>query len=274
MIPWAIRAEGVFKTYRATGDYLGLRSFSIPAVRGVSLSVRKEGAFGLVGQSGSGKSTLMRLIAGLETSDAGTIELCGQAMPPRRNAAWRALRARVQIVFQDPYASLNPLMTVGNSIAEPLLNLTKMDRDEREHAVQRALSDVQLPERMLRAHPHQLSGGERQRVCIARALVLRPDVVICDEAVSALDAHTQIQIVELLRDLRAAHKLTYFFISHDITIAALLCDEVAVMKDGQIVEVGPCHDVLRNPRHAYSRALLDAARYFQGGRCLRPVGLS
>lgn len=259
----AIHASGVFKTYRATGGYLGLHRSATAAVRGVSLSVAKGSAFGLVGQSGSGKSTLARLIAGLEPCDVGTIALCGQAMPSRRNAAWQALRARVQIVFQDPYASLDPLMTVGASIAEPLVNLSRQSRRQREEAVLRAMADVHLPERLFDAYPHQLSGGERQRASIARAVVLRPEVLVCDEAVSALDAQTQVQIVDLLRELRATHGLTYLFISHDITVVNALCDEVAVMKDGAIVETGPCSQVLRDPRHPFSRALVDAARYFR-----------
>lgn len=259
----AIHASGVFKAYRATGGYLGLHRSETAAVRGVSLSVAKGSAFALVGQSGSGKSTLARLIAGLEPCDAGTITLCGQAMPSRRNAAWHALRLRVQMVFQDPYASLDPLMTVGASIAEPLVNLSPQTRAQREAAVLRAMADVHLPERLFNAYPHQLSGGERQRASIARAVVLRPEVLICDEAVSALDAQTQVQIIDLLHELRATHGLTYLFISHDITVVSALCDEVAVMKDGAIVEAGPCSQVLRDPRHPFSRALVDAARYFR-----------
>ena len=261
----AIRVDRVSKRYRTAGGYLGLRSVEVQAVRDVSLDVPAVSEFGVVVHSGSGKSSLARLILGLEAPDAGGIEIHGTAMPRTRCAAWRDMRRQVQIVFQDPYASLNPSMSVAANVAEPLINLTTQSPAEREAAVVDSLAAVQLPRRVHEAYPHQLSGGERQRVSIARALVLRPAVVVCDEAVSALDAQTQVQIVELLRELQRAHRLTYLFISHDISIVSRLCAQLAVMHEGKIVESGPCTRVLQEPAHAYTKALVQAALYFQRG---------
>ena len=266
MTTLAIRVDDVAKRYRAAGGYFGRGGATVQAVGGVSLSVPTGTSFGVVGQSGSGKSTLARLIAGLEAPDSGAIEICGMAAPPPRSQAWRALRHKMQVVFQDPYSSLDPLLTVGQSVAEPLINMMAMNRAVRTEAVIEALAAVRLPARLYAAYPFQLSGGERQRVCIARALVLRPDVVICDEAVSALDVETQVQVVELLRELQTSHRLTYLFISHDIAIVSHLCEEVAVMKDGKIVELGSSRHVLEQPAHPYTRSLVDAAMYFQRGR--------
>lgn len=266
MTTLAIRVDNVAKSYRAAGGYFGRGDVTVHAVDGVSLSVRTGSTFGVVGQSGSGKSTLARLIAGLEAPDTGAIEICGMPAPPPRSRAWRALRRKMQVIFQDPYSSLDPLLTVGQSVAEPLINMTDMNTDARTDAVIEALAAVRLEARLYAAYPYQLSGGERQRVCIARALVQRPDVVICDEAVSALDVETQVQVVELLRELQASHRLSYLFISHDIAIVSQLCEEVAVMKDGKIVEFGSSRQVLEQPANPYTQSLVEAALYFQQGR--------
>lgn len=261
----AIRIDQVCKRYRSSGGYLGFGAAEVQAVREVSLEVPAGSAFGLVGQSGSGKSSLARLVLGLEAPDSGRIEIHGMPMPAPGRPGWRSMRRQVQMVFQDPYTSLNPLMSVAANIAEPLVNLTPMSTTERESAVMQALAAVQLPKRMLGAYPHQLSGGERQRVCIARALVLRPAVVVCDEAVSALDAQTQVQIVELLRELQRSQRLTYLFISHDIAVVSRLCSALAIMQQGQIVETGSCQRVLQSPEHTYTRALVRAASFFEPG---------
>ncbi|MCP5327407.1 MAG: ATP-binding cassette domain-containing protein [Steroidobacteraceae bacterium] len=261
----AIRLSQVSKSYRSTGRYFGSRSSQVQAVRDVSLEIAAGAAFALVGESGSGKSTLARMITGLEAPDAGRIEVSGMVLLPRTRHEWQTLRRRVQIVFQDPYSALDPLMTIGRSIEEPLISLTDLPASTRRGRVVDALHSVGLPDRVYDAYPHQLSGGERQRVCIARALAPRPDIIVCDEPVSALDRCTQSQVIELLRELKRERNLTYVFISHDLSTVELLCDEVAVMRQGEIIEHGPCSRVMAVPEQPYTRDLLEAARYFQQG---------
>ena len=261
----AIGLRQVSKSYRSTGRYFGAPGSKVQAVRDVSLEIPAGTAFALVGESGSGKSTLARLIIGLEAPDAGRIEVGGMAVPARSRRDRQALRRRVQIVFQDPYAALDPLMTIGRSVEEPLINLGDWPASIRRGMVVDVLRSVGLPERVQAAYPHQLSGGERQRVCIARALAPRPDIVVCDEPVSALDRCTQSQVVELLRELKRERELTYLFISHDLSTVERLCDEVAVMRQGEIIERGPRAQVMAAPRQPYTRDLLEAARYFQQG---------
>lgn len=258
-----IRIEGVNKRYRTVGRYLGGGRTEVHAVRDVSLNIAAGQAFGLMGESGSGKSTLARMVMGLETPSGGFIEVDGTRLPARGRNNVSVLRKTIQIVFQDPYVALDPMMTIGASIEEPLINLTPMSAAERREAVLGALQDVDLPERMYDAHPFQLSGGERQRVCIARALVSRPRIVVCDEPVSSLDKSVQAQIIDLLRSLQRKYGLTYLFISHDLSVINRLCSEIAVMYRGCIVEQGSCEQVLFHPRHGYTGSLVEAARYFQ-----------
>ena len=259
-----IRLIDVSKRYRTVGHYFGTSRTDVQAVQGVSLEIHAGQAFGLVGESGSGKSTLARMVMGLEAPSSGSIEVNGIALPARGGDR-EALRRGIQIVFQDPYAALDPMMTIGASIEEPLINLTSMERGVRRAAVMELLNDVGLPARMYDAYPFQLSGGERQRVCIARALAPRPRIVVCDEPVSSLDKSIQAQIIDLLDSLRRKHGLTYLFISHDLAVINRLCDEVAVMYRGSLVERGSRSQVLFEPRHAYTRSLVEAARYFLEG---------
>ena len=260
-----IRVEGVSKRYRTVGHYFGGGRTEVHAVKDVSLEIRAGQAFGLVGESGSGKSTLARMVMGLETATSGRIEVDGIALPLRTRESAAALRRTIQIVFQDPYAALDPMMTIGASIEEPLVNLTAMSGTERRAQVLSLLRDVGLPERVVDAYPFQLSGGERQRVCIARALAPRPRIVVCDEPVSSLDKSIQKQVIDLLESLRCKHGLTYLFISHDLAVINRLCDEVAVMYRGSVIEQGGRAQVLFRPRQDYTRRLVDAARYFQQG---------
>lgn len=260
-----IRIEGVSKRYRTVGRYFGGGRTEVHAVKDVSLQIRAGQAFGLVGESGSGKSTLARMVMGLETATSGRIEVDGIALPLRTRENAAVLRRAVQIVFQDPYAALDPMMTIGASIEEPLVNLTAMSGTERRAQVLSLLHDVGLPERVVDAYPFQLSGGERQRVCIARALAPRPRILVCDEPVSSLDKSIQKQVIDLLESLRRKHGLTYLFISHDLAVINRLCDEVAVMYRGSVVEQGSCAQVLFQPRHDYTCGLVDAARYFLEG---------
>ncbi len=260
-----VRLEGVNKRYRTVGRYFGGARSEVHAVQGVSLEIHAGQAFGLVGESGSGKSTLARMIMGLEQASSGTVEVNGMRLPARGAGARIELCRSVQIVFQDPYGSLDPMMTIGASIEEPLTNLTALQRSARKDAVMALLHDVGLPERMYDAYPFQLSGGERQRVCIARALAPKPRIVICDEPVSSLDKSIQAQILDLFQDLQRKHGLTYLFISHDLAVINRLCDEVAVMYRGRLVERGPRSQVLFEPQHVYTRSLVEAARYFLEG---------
>jgi oligopeptide/dipeptide ABC transporter ATP-binding protein len=261
-----LELRGVSKTYRTLGRGWRAEKHRVQAVRDVSLHVRPGEVYGLVGESGSGKSTLMRLVLALERPDAGRVIVSGTDLSELHPQALRLKRRDVQIVFQDPYSALNPLMTVARAISEPLENFDIGTQAERQDQVVNLLRDVGLPLRLLHAHPHQLSGGERQRVCIARALALRPKLLVCDEPVSALDKSIQAQILNVLRDLQQRHGLTYLFISHDLAVVNYLCTRVAVMLRGQVVEEGERLQVLHYSTHPYTRSLLAAAAFFADGR--------
>jgi oligopeptide/dipeptide ABC transporter ATP-binding protein len=221
------------------------------AVDGVSLDWRPGEVLGVVGESGCGKSTLARAMLGLVPTAGGAIELDGEAV-----TEWRALRRRVQMVFQDPYQTLNPRMRVRAIVTEPLVVSGARDRAE---LVDRALADVGLPaERFADRYPHELSGGQRQRVAIAAALVLDPDGLICDEPVSMLDVSVRAQVLKVLMDLRASRSLALLFITHDLGLAWTLCDRIAVMYLGRIVEQGSAQQVIEHPRHPYTQALVAA----------------
>lgn len=260
-----LRIENVSRTFRSLGGLLGGRRYNVAAVQDVTLHVETGEIFGLVGESGSGKSTLARMIVGLERPDRGRILIGDHTMNGACGDELRQLRRTVQMVFQNPYAALDPLQRVDDAIVEPLRNMRTVTKSEGERVARNALRDVGLPERLLRAYPYQLSGGERQRVCIARALSVNPRLLVCDEAVSALDKTVQAQVLQLLRALQQRHGLTILFISHDLAAVNTLCDRVAVMCKGRIVETGACAQVLRNPADAYTQALLSASRYLESG---------
>lgn len=229
------------------------------AVDQVSFTVRRGEALGLVGESGSGKSTTARCVAGLIRPDSGSVRLDGQEVTRARGAGLRALRARMQMVFQDPYSSLNPRMTVEQLVGEGLI----VQRRARTAAARRdrvveLLELVGLSADQLGRHPRSFSGGQRQRIAIARALVVSPELLICDEPVSSLDVSMQAQVLNLFRDLREQLDLSILFIAHDLGVVRYLCDRVAVMQHGQIVEMGDRDQVYQQPAHPYTRALLDA----------------
>lgn len=234
---------------------------TIRAVEGVSFGVA-PGEVRVVGESGSGKSTLIRLILALALPTSGSIFLSGADLHRLRGEALRMPRRDVQPVFQNPSTSLDPMRRLGESIEEPLLNFTAWDKIERADRVRGLLREVGLQERMIGLYPHALSGGERRRACIARALAVRPKLLICDEPVSSLDKSIQAQILNLLRGLRREHGLTLRFISHDLAVVNDLCDRVAVMLRGKIVEMGRREEVLFNP---YTRTLLASASFFLKG---------
>jgi peptide/nickel transport system ATP-binding protein len=232
---------------------------TLRAIDDVSLSIRAGRSVGIVGESGSGKSTLARLVMMLETPDSGTVKLRGEdlcALPP---AELRRRRRDFQMVFQDPYGSLDPRQRVGRIIAEPLdvaePSLRRSDRAERIAAV---LDAVGLPRDAVSRYPHEFSGGQRQRIALARALITAPALIVADEPVSALDVLIQAQVLNLMMDLQEQRGVTYLFISHNLAVVEHVADEVGVMYRGRIVEHGPAEDLFAHPAHPYTRALIEA----------------
>jgi oligopeptide/dipeptide ABC transporter ATP-binding protein len=230
----------------------------IHAVDGVSLTIESGETVGLVGESGCGKTTLGRTVMGLEPKHSGSIHLTGTPLWPTRHQDSMPLRRRIQMVFQDPYSSLNPRMTIQEIVTEGLLQQKLIPAREREANARRLLKEVGMETSGLHRYPHEFSGGQRQRISIARAIAVRPELVICDEAVSALDVSVRAQVLNLLKELRATHQLAYLFISHDLGVIRHIADRVVVMYLGVVVETGPASDVLDHPAHPYSRALISA----------------
>jgi oligopeptide/dipeptide ABC transporter ATP-binding protein len=252
-----VEVRGLEKRFTAGGAWLRGRRRVIQAVDGVSFAIERGEVLGLVGESGCGKSTTGRLILRLIEPSAGSIRFEGHDLtalsPPR---LW-ATRQRMQIVFQDPFASLNPRMRVGRIIAEPLAIYARADAAGRRQ-VSELLEVVGLDPAFAERYPHELSGGQRQRIGIAAALALRPSLIVADEPVSALDVSVQAQVLNLLMDLRRRFGLTYLFISHDLHVVLHMSDRVAVMYLGEIVEIGPRDALHRAPRHPYTQVLLSA----------------
>ena len=231
---------------------------SVAAAQDIQLSLRRGEIVGLVGESGSGKSTVARCVVRLIDPSAGAIHINGVDIAKVSGGALRPLRRHIQIVFQDPFRSLNPRLRVGESIIEGLVNFG-MARDKALARATELMELVGLPTTAMQRYPHQFSGGQRQRICIARALALEPDVLVADEAVSALDVSVQAQVLALLEEIRLRTGIAVLFITHDLRVAAQICDTIVVMQKGRIVEAGPAEEVLTNPLQAYTRALIDAA---------------
>ncbi|HEU5465780.1 MAG TPA: oligopeptide/dipeptide ABC transporter ATP-binding protein [Gemmatimonadales bacterium] len=254
-----VAVDGLVKHYPTRRGWLGLKSSApVRAVDGVSFSIPAGKTLALVGETGSGKTTVGRTLLRLVEPTEGRFTFDGIDVFGLKSGPLRALRRRMQVVFQDPSASLNPRMTVGDAIAEPLIIHGLAKRAERPARVAGLLGEVGLDPSFAPRYPHELSGGQRQRVGIARALAVRPDFLICDEPVTALDVSVQAQVLNLLRELQRAHGLTYLFIAHDLAVVRHVADDVAVMYAGQIVERGPVDQIYSAPRHPYTRALLSA----------------
>lgn len=266
--PTLLSVEGLSKQFvvRQRG-----RKMPLNAVSEVSLEVSAGETFSIVGESGCGKSTLGRCIARLLTPTAGQIVFDGQDITGLKGNALRQWRSRIQFIFQDPYASMNPRMTVRRILAEPLLNFgyTRLDIQRRLKVL---LDLVSLSPGSLDKYPHQFSGGQRQRLVIARALALEPQFIVCDEPVSALDVSVQAQVINLLVDLQKELGLTYLFISHDLSVVRHISHRVAIMYLGRIVETGTREDIFRHARHPYTRALLEAVPRFSPASRAAPRG--
>lgn len=253
-----IEASGIEVVYGARRGLIGSRP-GTRVLHGVSLTIRRGETVGIVGESGSGKTTLGRALLRLIEPSAGAIRFAGEDITHRPEEALRPLRRRMQMIFQDPMACLNPRHTIRRILTEPLrLHGLAADAAGARAKVAAMLERVGLPQAVLDRHPHEISGGQRQRVGIARAAVLEPDFVLADEIVSGLDVSTQAQVLRLLKGLTADMGLAMAFISHDLSVIRAVCDRVVVMRQGLIVEEGPCEAVFAAPKDAYTRTLLDA----------------
>jgi oligopeptide transport system ATP-binding protein len=256
--PVLMETRDVRKFFHVRGGILTRRRGVVRAVDGVSLSIHEGETLALVGESGCGKSTLGRLLVRLDTPTAGTILFAGEDVQAYSGKSLKNYRKQVQLIFQDPYASLNPRLSAGYTIEEPLLIHESVSKVMRRESVAELLMTVGLNEEQMHRYPHEFSGGQRQRIGIARAIALRPKLIVADEPVSALDVSIQAQILNLLKDLQAQFGLTYLFITHDLSVVHHVSDRVAVMYLGKIVELAENDDLFEHPLHPYTQALLSA----------------
>jgi peptide/nickel transport system ATP-binding protein len=256
--PPLLEVIDLVKTYRLPRSSIFAPYGRRPALRGVSFRIIAGHSFGIVGESGSGKSTLARIALALDAPDSGMVKLDGRSLFDLSHRELRALRAHMQMIFQDPYGSLDPRQRVERIVAEPLSALGGAGRSERRKRVGAALEAVGMRTSDASKYPHEFSGGQRQRIAIARALITRPKLVVADEPVSALDVSVQAQALNLMSDLQRDAGVTFLLISHDLAVVAHICETTAVMYRGQIVEIGPTEDLFGAPAHPYTRELVDA----------------
>jgi peptide/nickel transport system ATP-binding protein len=256
--PPLLQVESLARRYRLPRRSLFASAPEVEALAGVSFRLEAGRSLGIVGESGSGKSTLARLVMALERPSAGRVLFDGVDLHTLDAAALRRARAGLQMVFQDPYGSLDPRRSVLQTVAEPLAALHGAGAAEQRTRAAEALEAVGLPAADLAKYPHEFSGGQRQRIAIARALVTRPRLIVADEPVSALDVSVQAQVLNLMRDLQQQFGLAYLFISHDLAVVDLLCDEVLVLQQGRVVEAGPPTQLFTAPVHPYTRRLVEA----------------
>ena len=262
-----VQVNGISKYYKSRASFFNTSSETVTALKKISLDIFKGEIFGLVGQSGSGKTTMARLVVKLENPDNGSILLEGKGINHLKGRDLKAFRMKVQMIFQDPYQSLNPHLAISDTILEPLAIHGIGTREERRGKVVKSLESVGLSpatDYMYR-YPHQLSGGQRQRVAIARAMVLKPELVVADEPTSMLDATIAIQLFRLILDIRDRFGVTFLFITHNLAAARFLCDRIAVIHNGEIVETGPADKIIREPQHEYTRKLIAAQPAFAYG---------
>jgi peptide/nickel transport system ATP-binding protein len=255
--PTLLEAKGLAKSFYFREGWLKQRE--LKAVKNASFRIAKGKTLGVVGESGSGKTTVALLVARLHQATGGEVRFEGRDLLKVEPKAAMPYKRRIQIVFQNPYASLNPRFTVGQILAEPMLiHGIGADDAERRSLAAELLRKVGLPPLSLEKYPHEFSGGQRQRIAIARALTLKPELLICDESVSALDVSVQAQLLNLLQDLQDEYAMSYLFISHDLAVVRYMADEVMVMKDGEVVEIAGPDELYANPQHPYTRLLLSS----------------
>lgn len=253
-----LQVEGLKKYYPAGSNLFGQNKRYVKAVDGVDLTIRRGETVGLVGESGCGKSTLGKSILRLIEPTAGSVTFEGQDILKLSASQMREMRKRMQIVFQDPYSALNPRMTVFETVRSPLDAFEIGTRKEREEKVMELIEYVGLSRQQMHRYPHEFSGGQRQRMIIARALVLEPSFIVCDEPVSALDVSIRSQVLNLMQDIQKERGLTYLFISHDLSVVKHISDQVAVMYLGRIVERASREQIFSDPQHPYTQALMSA----------------
>ena len=253
-----LQVDGLVKHYRLPREHLFAAAPVVHALEGIDFELRAGRSLGVVGESGSGKSTLARLVMALEAPTAGCVRLEGRDLHALPADELRRTRPLLQMVFQDPYGSLDPRRTVGQTVAEPLAVLQGAGRAEQQERCAEVLDAVGLRASDAAKYPHEFSGGQRQRIAIARALVTRPRLIVADEPVSALDVSVQAQVLNLMQDLQDRFDVTYLFISHDLAVVDLVCDEVIVLDQGLIVERGDPQTLFSKPQHPYTQRLLAA----------------